>query len=103
MKLADATRAAERQRLGELASEMRELHMQFESRRVGLVGRRARHARSSSVKRARSRCFKSRCFSPVSEKWIGLGQLERLPFERKIEQIEGYLREAAETRQAPLT
>jgi hypothetical protein len=98
--LADATRAAERQRLGEVAAEMRELHAQFELAASDWSD--DAHARKKHLRQARA---ESLLQVKVLLARLGeverLGELERLPFERKIEQIEGYLREAAEARQAP--
>ena len=102
VKLADATRSAERQRLGEVAAEMRDLHVQFELAASDWSD--DAHARKKQLRQARA---ESLLQVKVLLARLGevdrLGQLERLPFERKIEQIESYLREAAETRQAPLT
>jgi hypothetical protein len=100
--LVDATRAAERQRLGEVAAEMRQLHAQFELAASDWSD--DAHARKKQLRQARA---ESLLQVKVLLARLGevdrLGELERLPFERKIEQIEGYLREAAEARQAPPT
>jgi len=102
VKLADATRTAERQRLGEVAAEMRQLHVQFELAASDWSD--DAHARKKQLRQARAdSLLQVKVLLARLGEVDRLGQLERLPFERKIEQIEGYLREAAETRQAPLT
>lgn len=102
VKLADATRAAERQRLGEVAIEMRGLHEQFELAASDWSD--DAHARKKRLRQARADALlQVKVLLARLGEVDRLGDLERLPFERKIEQIEGYLREAkAETRQAPL-
>jgi hypothetical protein len=100
VKLADATRAAERQRLGELASEMRVLHKEFEVAAEGWSD--DAHARKKRLRQERADALlQVKVLLARLGEVDRLGQLERLPFERKIEEIEGYLREAAEARHAP--
>jgi hypothetical protein len=100
--LADATRAAERQRLGEVAAEMRQLHAQFELAASDWSD--DAHARKKQLRQARAETLlQVKVLLARLGEVDRLGELERLPFERKIEQIEVYLREAAEARQAPPT
>jgi hypothetical protein len=93
--LADTTRAAERQRLAELATELRGLHRDFE---------RAAEGWSDDERVAKKKFRQSRAEALLQVKVLlarlgevdRLGTIERLPFERKIEQLEAYLREAKE-------
>jgi ElaB/YqjD/DUF883 family membrane-anchored ribosome-binding protein len=85
--LTDATRAAEKNHLAKLATELRELHQQFES--VASAWSDDGHAKKKHLRQARAVALLAR-LGEVDR----LAQLERLPFERKIEQLEGYLQEA---------
>jgi hypothetical protein len=97
--LADATRAAERQRLGEVAQEMRELHREFEL--AASDWSEDAHARKKELRHARSEALlQVKVLLARLGEVDRLGELERVPFERKIEQIEEYLREAKSERQA---
>ena len=81
---------------------MRELHVQFELAASDWSD--DAHARKKQLRQARAdSLLQVKVLLARLGEVDRLGQLERVPFERKIEQIEGYLREAAETRQAPPT
>jgi hypothetical protein len=99
--LADATRSAERNHLAKLAVELRELHQQFES--VEAAWSDDGHAKKKHLRQARSvALLQVKVLLARLGEVDRLAQLERLPFERKIEQLEGYLQEAnVEKRAAP--
>jgi hypothetical protein len=91
--LADATRSAERNHLAKLANELRDLHQQFES--VSSAWSDDGHARKKQLRQARSvALLQVKVLLARLGEVDRLAQLERLPFERKIEQLEGYLQEA---------
>jgi hypothetical protein len=91
-KLADATRAAERRRLAELATELRELHEQFEL--VASGWSEDAHTKKKHLRNARAAALlQVKVLLARLGEVDRLGQLERLPFGRKIEQLERYLRE----------
>lgn len=91
--LADATRAAERNHLAKLAAELRELHRQFET--VESAWSDDGHAKKKHLRQARSvALLQVKVLLARLGEVDRLAQLERLPFERKIEQLEGYLQEA---------
>ncbi|HKQ70989.1 MAG TPA: helix-hairpin-helix domain-containing protein, partial [Polyangiaceae bacterium] len=91
--LADATRAAERRRLGELAVELRGLHEQFET--VTSDWLEEEHARKKRVRLARAEALlQVKVLLARLGEVERLNRIERLPFERKIMELEGYLREA---------
>jgi hypothetical protein len=91
--LADATRTAERKHLAKLATELRELHQQFES--VSSAWSDDGHAKKKHLRQARSvALLQVKVLLARLGEVDRLAQLERLPFERKIEQLEGYLQEA---------
>jgi len=97
--LADATRAAERNHLAKLASELRDLHSQFES--VETAWSEDGHAKKKHLRQARSvALLQVKVLLARLGEVDRLAQLERLPFERKIEQLEGYLQEAHSDRAA---
>jgi hypothetical protein len=97
--LADATRAAERNHLAKLASELRDLHSQFES--VETAWSEDGHAKKKHLRQARSvALLQVKVLLARLGEVDRLAQLERLPFERKIEQLEGYLQEAHTDRAA---
>jgi hypothetical protein len=91
--LADSTRASEKKRLGELAAELRALHQEFE---------RASSGWSDDERAEKKRFRQARAEALLQVKVLlarlgevdRLGQIERLPFERKIEALEQYLRES---------
>jgi len=97
--LGDATRAPERQRLADLAAELRELHQGFERAASGWSEdartdkKRLRQARTEALLQVRVLLAR---LGEIDR----LGRLERLPFGRKIEELEVYLREV-EAMQAP--
>ena len=92
--LADATRAAERNHLAKLATELRDLHQQFES--VAAAWSDDEHAKKKQLRQARSvALLQVKVLLARLGEVDRLAQLERLPFERKIEQLEGYLQEAS--------
>ncbi|MET0593200.1 MAG: helix-hairpin-helix domain-containing protein, partial [Polyangiaceae bacterium] len=99
--LADATRSAEKNHLAKLAVELRELHQQFES--VESAWSDDGHAKKKHLRQARSvALLQVKVLLARLGEVDRLAQLERLPFERKIEQLEGYLQEAnGEKRAAP--
>ncbi|HMI84403.1 MAG TPA: helix-hairpin-helix domain-containing protein [Polyangiaceae bacterium] len=91
--LSDATRAAERNHLAKLATELRELHQQFES--VASAWSDDGHAKKKHLRQARAvALLQVKVLLARLGEVDRLAQLERLPFERKIEQLEGYLQEA---------
>ena len=91
--LTDATRAAEKNHLAKLATELRELHQQFES--VASAWSDDGHARKKHLRQARAvALLQVKVLLARLGEVDRLAQLERLPFERKIEQLEGYLQEA---------
>ena len=91
--LADATRSAERNHLAKLATELRDLHHQFES--VASAWSDDGHARKKHLRQARAvALLQVKVLLARLGEVDRLAQLERLPFERKIEQLEGYLQEA---------
>ena len=91
--LADATRSAERNHLAKLATELRDLHLQFES--VASAWSDDGHARKKHLRQARAvALLQVKVLLARLGEVDRLAQLERLPFERKIEQLEGYLQEA---------
>ena len=91
--LADANHAAEKNYLAKLATELRELHQQFES--VASSWSDDGHARKKHLRQARAvALLQVKVLLARLGEVDRLAQLERLPFERKIEQLEGYLREA---------
>jgi hypothetical protein len=91
--LADATRTQERNQLAKLASEMRELHAQFEQ--VESAWSDDGHAKKKHLRQARAvTLLQVKVLLARLGEVDRLAQLERLPFERKIEQLEGYLQEA---------
>jgi hypothetical protein len=91
--LADSTRASEKKRLGELATELRALHQDFE---------RAASGWSEDERADKKRFRQARAEALLQVKVLlarlgevdRLNQIERLPFERKIESLEQYLRES---------
>jgi hypothetical protein len=91
--LADSTRAAERTRLAELAAELRGLHQEFE---------RAASGWSDDERAEKKRFRQARAEALLQVKVLlarlgevdRLGRIERLPFERKIADLEQYLRES---------
>jgi hypothetical protein len=91
--LADSTRAAEKKRLAELASELRALHQEFERASSGWSDderadkKRFRQARAEALLQVKVLLAR---LGEVDR----LSQIERLPFERKIEALEQYLRES---------
>jgi hypothetical protein len=93
--LADATRASERRRLAELASELRGLHQEFERAASGWSDddraekKKLRQARAEALLQVKVLLAR---LGEVDR----LGRIERLPFERKIEHLEEFLREARE-------
>jgi ElaB/YqjD/DUF883 family membrane-anchored ribosome-binding protein len=90
--LSDATRSAERNHLSKLATELRELHQQFES--VSSAWSEDDHARKKHLRQARAvALLQVKVLLARLGEVDRLAQLERLPFERKIEQLEGYLQE----------
>jgi hypothetical protein len=99
--LADATRNAERKQLARLAGELRDLHAQFES--VESAWSDDGHAKKKHLRHARTvALLQVKVLLARLGEVDRLAQLERLPFERKIEQLEGYLLEAhGEKRAAP--
>jgi hypothetical protein len=99
--LADATRATERKQLARLAGELRDLHQQFEA--VESAWSDDGHAKKKHLRQARSvALLQVKVLLARLGEVDRLAQLERLPFERKIEQLEGYLLEAnGEKRAAP--
>jgi hypothetical protein len=97
--LADATRAAERNHLAKLASELRDLHRQFET--VESAWSEDGHAKKKHLRQARSvALLQVKVLLARLGEVDRLATLERLPFERKIEQLEGYLQEASSDRAA---
>jgi hypothetical protein len=91
--LTDATRAAEKNHLAKLATELRELHEQFES--VASAWSDDGHAKKKHLRQARAvALLQVKVLLARLGEVDRLAQLERLPFERKIEQLEGYLQEA---------
>lgn len=99
--LADATRNSERKQLARLAGELRDLHEQFEA--VESAWSDDGHAKKKHLRQARSvALLQVKVLLARLGEVDRLAQLERLPFERKIEQLEGYLLEAnGEKRAAP--
>jgi len=92
--LTDATRAAERNHLAKLARELRELHEQFES--IASAWSDDGHAKKKHLRHARAvALLQVKVLLARLGEVDRLAQLERLPFERKIEQLEGYLQEAS--------
>jgi hypothetical protein len=90
--LSDATRTAERNHLAKLAAELRELHEQFES--VSAAWSEDGHARKKQLRQARAvALLQVKVLLARLGEVDRLAQLERLPFERKIEHLEGYLQE----------
>jgi hypothetical protein len=90
--LSDATRAAEKNHLAKLATELRELHEQFES--VSSAWSDDGHTRKKHLRQARAvALLQVKVLLARLGEVDRLAQLERLPFERKIEQLEGYLQE----------
>jgi hypothetical protein len=91
--LADATRAAEKNRLAELAAELRALHQEFERAASGWSD-------GDRAEKKRFRTARAEALLQVKVLLARLGevdrlsQIERLPFERKIEALEQYLRES---------
>jgi hypothetical protein len=91
--LSDATRSAEKNHLAKLATELRELHAQFES--VSSAWSDDGHAKKKHLRQARAvALLQVKVLLARLGEVDRLAQLERLPFERKIEQLEGYLQEA---------
>jgi hypothetical protein len=97
--LADATRAAERKRLGELASELRALHQDFERAARGWSDDERADKKKFRQARAEALLHVKVLLARLGEV-DRLGRIERVPFERKIEQLEEYLREAKENEAA---
>jgi hypothetical protein len=91
--LADSTRASERKRLAELAVELRALHQDFERAASGWSD-------DDRAEKKRFRTARAEALLQVKVLLARLGevdrlsQIERLPFERKIEALEQYLRES---------
>jgi hypothetical protein len=91
--LADSTRAAEKKRLGELAAELSALHQDFERAASGWSD-------DERAEKKRFRTARAEALLQVKVLLARLGevdrltQIERLPFERKIEALEQYLRES---------
>jgi hypothetical protein len=91
--LADSTRASEKKRLAELAAELRALHQDFERAASGWSDderadkKRFRQARAEALLQVKVLLAR---LGEVDR----LNQIERLPFERKIESLEQYLRES---------
>ena len=85
--LADANRAAERRRLGELCAEMRDLHTRFD---------RASSEWSDEASKEKKMMRQARAEVLLQVKVLlarlgeveRLGKIERLPFERKIEELD---------------
>ena len=88
--LADATRAAERKRLGELASELRGLHQDFERAARGWSDDERADKKKFRQARAEALLHVKVLLARLGEV-DRLSRIERLPFERKIEQLEAYL------------
>ncbi len=90
--IADATRASERERLAQLASDLRKLHDDYE---------RAASAWSDDAHEKKKRLRQGRAEVLLQIKvllaFLGevdrLNQIEKLPFGRKIEELEAYLRQ----------
>jgi len=90
--LADATRAFELRQLAELAAELRELHQEFE--RAASEWSEDARAEKKKFRQARAEALlQVRVLLARLGEIDRLGQLERLPFGRKIEELEGYLRQ----------
>ncbi|HEX9298476.1 MAG TPA: helix-hairpin-helix domain-containing protein [Polyangiaceae bacterium] len=90
--IADATRSSERERLAQLASELRELHEAYEQAATGW---------SEDAKGKKKQLRQARAEVVLQIKvllaFLGevdrLNQIEKLPFGRKIEELEAYLRQ----------
>jgi hypothetical protein len=90
--LADATRAFELRQLADLAVELRQLHQEFE--RAASEWSEDARAEKKKFRQARAEALlQVRVLLARLGEIDRLGQLERLPFGRKIEELEGYLRE----------
>jgi len=93
--LADATRASERKRLGELAAELRALHTEFERASSGWSDDERAEKKKFRQARAEALLQVKVLLARLGEV-DRLAKIERLPFERKIVELEAYLREAKE-------
>jgi len=91
--LADSTRAAAKKRLGELAAELSALHHDFERAASGWSDDERAEKKRFRTARAEALLQVKVLLARLGEV-DRLGQIERLPFERKIEALEQYLRES---------
>jgi hypothetical protein len=91
--LNDATRTAERSRLGELAAELRGLNREFERASEGWSDDDRAEKRKFRQARAEALLQVKVLLARLGE-IERLGQIDRLPFGRKIEELERYLVES---------
>ena len=90
--LADATRAAERKRLGELAGELRSLHQEFERAASGWSDDERADKKKFRQARAEALLQVKVLLARMGEV-DRLSLIDRLPFVRKIDELEAFLRE----------
>jgi hypothetical protein len=99
--LADSTRMAERKRLGELAAELRSLHREFERAASGWSDDERADKKKFRQARAEALLQVKVLLARLGEV-DRLGLIERLPFVRKLDELEAYLREA-KPKEAPVS
>jgi hypothetical protein len=91
----DAARSSERERLAQLAKELKRQHLEYEQAAAGW-------SEDASVKKRYLRGARDETLLQIKVLLARLGEvdrvglIERLPFQKKIENIEGFLAEASE-------
>src|SRR5215471_4846889 len=89
-KLADVRHEAERKRLGELLGSLRDVHREYEHNASGWSDEA--QARKKELRQTRNEAFLQIKVLLARLGEVGrLNELERLPFDRKIEELEKYL------------